>query len=135
RRIHEQKIDFVSVGIRSLCKEEADFISEHELKVCFAKDIHNNRVWMPKAVSVLKDKIYITLDIDVFDPSIITNTGTPEPGGLTWYTLIELFKTITQLKKRVVGFDVVEFSPQQQHNAESFTCAKLIYKMIGYFFT
>lgn len=135
RRIYEQEIDFVSVGIRSLSVEEAQLIKKQQLKTCFAKDMYKNDNWIEEAVSSLKDKIYITLDVDVFDPSVISHTGTPEPGGLTWYPMLELFKEISHQKKQVIGFDMVEFSPQQHHDAESFTCAKLIYKMIGYFYS
>ncbi len=135
KRIFEQEIDFVSVGIRSLSVEEADLISKERLKIHYAKDLHNTDNWIEEVVSSLNDKIYITLDIDVFDPTIISHTGTPEPGGLTWYTMLELLKNISQQKKQVVGFDLVEFSPKHHHNAESFTCAKLLYKMIGYFYS
>ena len=135
RRIYEQEIDFVSVGIRSLSVEEAELIEKQKLKTYFAKDIYKTDNWIEEVVSSLNDKIYITLDVDVFDPSVISHTGTPEPGGLTWYPILKLFKKISHQKKQVIGFDLVEFSPKQHHDSESFTCAKLIYKMIGYFYS
>lgn len=134
RRVIEREIRSVSVGIRSLSMEEAELISASKLDIFYAKDIHSSEEWMKKAVAKLTSKIYISLDVDVFDPSVISCTGTPEPGGLTWYSILNLLKTIAASRRQVIGFDIVEFAPKNDHEAESFTCAKLIHKMIGYFY-
>ena len=81
----------------------------------------------------LNKNVYITIDLDVFDPSIMSATGTPEPGGLSWLQVIDLMK-LTIGEKNVVGFDVVELCPRAGHHASDFLAAKLIYKMLSYKF-
>jgi len=133
RRIYEQNIPIVAAGIRSLCSEEAEFIKEKKIAVFYAKDIFQNDEWIELILEHLTENIYITFDVDVIDPAVISQTGTPEPGGLMWYQLLEIFRKIKKSRKNILGFDFVEFAPQQNAHAESFTCAKLIYKMISYF--
>jgi len=99
----------------------------------FAKDIYNNTDWIKKVVSILSDNVYITIDLDVFDPSIMPSTGTPEPGGLLWYDVLELLKAVSN-KNNVVGFDVVELCPDDRNKAPDFMAAKLIYKLLSYKF-
>lgn len=121
----------VQVGIRSM-----DF-SEKELLdadcVFFAKDIHDRTDWIEDVVAALLDKVYITIDLDVFDSSIMPSTGTPEPGGLLWYPVLRLLKTAFA-EREVVGFDVVELCPNSRNKAPDFLAAKLIYKLLGYKF-
>lgn len=81
----------------------------------------------------LSDNVYLTIDIDGLDSGIMPATGTPEPGGMTWYQLMELIKQLC-IRKNVVGADVVEYAPIPGLHAPSFLCAKLLYKMIGYRF-
>ncbi|MBN2010575.1 agmatinase [candidate division KSB1 bacterium] len=133
RRVHNEGTPAVAVGIRSLCKEEAVFMAENKYPVFFAKDIYSSNAWISEVINKLPDNIYITFDIDALDPTIISQTGTPEPGGMTWYQTLELFQAIRAAGKHVVGFDLVEFAPGNDSSAEAFTCAKMIYKMIGYF--
>jgi len=127
----------VHVGIRSCCDEEIEKIKKNNLTVFWAKDIHtakdHKREWVKKAVEKLDKDVYITLDVDVFDPSVISATGTPEPGGLDWYNVIDFLKEVFK-HKNVVGFDVVELAPNKYSSASDFTVARLVYRMIGYKF-
>ena len=121
----------VQVGIRSMDSSEKEFIDRG--RVFFAEDIHNRTDWINEAVGKLSKKVYITIDLDVFDPSIMPSTGTPEPGGLLWYDVLRLLKTVSD-KKDIVGFDVVELCPNEKNKAPDFLAAKLIYKMLSYKF-
>ena len=84
-------------------------------------------------VATLSDRVYLTVDLDVLDPSVMPSTGTPEPGGMDWYTLLELVRKVCQ-QKELVGFDVVELCPNRQNRAPDFLAAKLIYKILSYRF-
>ncbi len=122
---------FVQVGIRSMDVEEKSAMNEE--KVFWAHEIVKDEVWMERVVDQLTDHIYITIDLDGLDPSIMPSTGTPEPGGLGWYPLLKLMKRVISDRK-VVGFDVVELCPDEQNKAPDFLAAKLIYKMLSYQF-
>jgi agmatinase len=89
-----------------------------------------NQEQIIKLLPKLKDKVYITIDVDVFDPSIIRNTGTPEPGGLTWNNIINSLKIIFK-NKQVIGADIVEFAPNNNADSEAYTLAKLAYKIMA----
>lgn len=121
----------VQVGIRSMDYSEKELMDR--ANVFFAEDIYSRKDWIEKVVPKLTDKVYITLDLDVFDPSIMPSTGTPEPGGLFWYEVLELLKTVCD-KKEVVGFDVVELCPDNKNKAPDFLAVKLIYKLLSYEF-
>lgn len=121
----------VQVGIRSIDTIETKSIDPE--RIFFAQDIYNNRAYINKVIDKLTDNVYITIDLDVFDPSIMPSTGTPEPGGLLWYDVLALLRAVCE-KKNVVGFDVVELCPNQDNNAADFTAAKLIYKLLAYKF-
>ncbi|MHC4635956.1 MAG: agmatinase [Planctomycetota bacterium] len=121
----------IQVGIRSMDVSEKEFMDNDVM--FFAKDIHNNTDWVKKVVSQLSKNVYITIDLDVFDPSIMPSTGTPEPGGLLWYDVLTLLKTVAK-KKNVVGFDIVELCPDSRNKAPDFLAAKLIYKLLSYKF-
>ena len=97
------------------------------------KDMYKNTHWISDVVNTLHKKVYVTIDVDAFDPSIIPSTGTPEPGGLPWYTLLKLLKKVAA-QRTVVGFDLVELSPQKHNHAPNYTCAKLCYKLLNYIF-
>ena len=86
---------------------------------------------MDKAIAQLTDDVFLTFDIDAFDPSIMPATGTPEPGGLQWYQTLRFLKKVTE-KKKIVGFDVVELAPQKGMHHADFLAALLVYKLIGY---
>ncbi|MGA1979130.1 MAG: agmatinase [Sedimentisphaerales bacterium] len=119
----------VQVGIRSMDYSEKEYMDSS--RTFFAKDIYNNTDWIKKVISKLSDNVYITIDLDVFDPSIMPSTGTPEPGGLFWYDVLALLKAVSG-KKNVVGFDVVELCPDAKNKAPDFLAAKLIYKLLSY---
>ena len=133
RRILEISKNLVQVGIRSLSPEEAYFVKQNGMKIFWAKDIFDNDKWFDQAISGLTKNVYITLDLDVFDPSLIPSTGTPEPGGLHYYQVLRFLKNVFE-QKNVVGFDVVELCPNENNVCPDFTAAKIIYKMIGYKF-
>ncbi len=118
----------VQVGIRSMDIFEKKNMNKR--RVFFAKDIHGKKDWIKKAVSLLTDKVYLTIDLDVFDPSVLPSTGTPEPGGLTWYEVLDFIKEVAKSKK-IVGFDVVELAPNKNEKSSDFAAAKLIYQIMG----
>jgi agmatinase len=121
----------VQVGIRSMDSSEKEFMKSEN--VFFADDIHKDRQWFTKAISKLTKKVYITIDLDVLDPSIMPSTGTPEPGGLFWYDCLAFLKGVFN-KRNVIGFDVVELCPNDANKAPDFLAAKLIYKLLSYKF-
>lgn len=121
----------VHVGIRSMDASEKELAKRQG--IFFAQDIYNKKDWVEGVNAGLSDNIYITIDLDVFDPSIMPSTGTPEPGGLLWYDVLTLLKSACE-KKNVVGFDVVELCPNNRNKAPDFLAAKLIYKLLSYKF-
>jgi len=130
RRMRELS-PLVQVGVRSLSKEEWDFLPSSGVKTFFAPEIREKRGWIDEVLKSLTDEIYITLDLDVFDSSIMPSVGTPEPGGLGWYETLDLLRQVI-LHKRVVGMDIVELTPIPGNIVPDFLAAKLIYRMIGY---
>ena len=120
------------VGIRSLDIIEKPFLQKG--RVFFAEDICNKTDWMDKAISKLTDEVYITIDLDVFDHGILPSTGTPEPGGLGWYQVLDFLKKVVK-QKNVVGFDVVELCPNKNERSSDFLAAKLVYKLLSYKFS
>jgi agmatinase len=129
-RVKEITENIVSVGIRSLDKSEWDNIVRDN--IFFASDIYNSEKWIGKAVERLNKNVYLSLDLDVFDPAVLPSTGTPEPGGLDWYTVIKLLKEVCK-NRNLIGFDVVELCPGE-NKASDFLAAKLIYKLLSYKF-
>ncbi|MBN1353883.1 MAG: agmatinase [Candidatus Omnitrophica bacterium] len=134
RRI--QKIcPVVEVGVRNISKEEKDFIdsAQSAVKVISVYDILESHNWKKDASNLLSDTVYITIDLDVLDPSIMPSVGTPEPGGLGWYEFMDFLKIISKDKK-IAGFDVVELSPIEGYRAPDFLAAKIVYRLLGYIF-
>jgi agmatinase len=123
----------VQVGIRSLSAEEARAIPHLPTRVFYAKDITGRVDWVDSAVESLTEDVYLTIDIDGLDPSLVPATGTPEPGGLMWNEVLTLIRTLAA-KRNVVGMDLVELCASAVSNASSFLAAKLIYKTLGYVF-
>jgi len=121
----------VQVGVRSMDSSEKGVLDRS--RVFFAEDIHNKTDWIDEAVGKLSEKVYVTIDLDVFDPSIMPSTGTPEPGGLMWYEVLNFLKAVLE-KKKIIGFDVVELCPDERNKAPDFLAAKLIYKLLSYRF-
>jgi agmatinase len=121
------------VGIRSLSTEEAEAVARLDTRIFYDHSMRQDPNWTQRVVESLGDPVYITIDVDGMDPAIMPATGTPEPGGLSWYEMLSLLRaTLTQ--RRVVACDVVELSPLPGLMAPNFLCAKLIYKMIVYRF-
>lgn len=123
--------NLVQVGIRSMDISEKEHINNNQ---CFyAHQIHGQTKWMNQAINRMTDKVYITFDLDALDPSIMPGTGTPEPGGLDWYTTTKFLKKVFK-RKNIVGFDLVELAPIEGQKASEFLAAKLYYKMLSYKF-
>jgi agmatinase len=125
----------VQVAIRSLSVDEANEIPRLKTKIYWAKDIARAPIegWIAKVLADLSPNVYLTIDLDGFDPSIVPATGTPEPGGLDWYQVTSLIRAVAR-EKKIVGMDVVELLPQPGDHASDFLAAKLIYKTLGYIF-
>lgn len=122
----------VQIGIRSLSSAENHHIKENNLPVVFWPPKKPSSEWLPAALSHLTDSVYITIDADVFDSSILPWVGTPEPGGLTWDDVWQVLEPVARTRT-IVGFDVVEFCPREAGAAPSaYMLAKLIYRLIGY---
>ncbi len=126
-----QNSNLIQVGIRSMDKSELDHMKKNNC--FFAEDIVGDTDWIDRAIGIMKDKVYITLDLDVLDPGIMPSTGTPEPGGLSWETTLQFLKKVFQLRE-VKGFDIVELAPIKDLKAPDFLVAKLYYKMLSYKF-
>jgi agmatinase len=121
------------VGIRSLSPEEAAAIPSLSTRLFYDFNMRDDASWMDRVVDSLSETVYVTIDVDGFDPAIMPATGTPEPGGLSWYEVLRLLRLVTK-NKQVVGFDLVELSPMGGNVAPNFLCAKLIYKFLSYRF-
>jgi agmatinase len=117
------------VGIRSMDAAEKAHIQSG--RIFYQEQMVGDRRWMERVTRTLSDQVYVTLDLDVLDPSIMPSTGTPEPGGMDWYTLLTLLRKVAQ-EKQIVGFDVVELCPNPSNRAPDFLAAKLIYKLLSY---
>jgi agmatinase len=102
-------------------------------KCFFAEDMYGDKNWVEKAIALMTDDVYISIDMDAFDPSIMPSTGTPEPGGLLWYEMLTFLRRVFA-EKNVVGFDLVEFAPIENLHAPGFLVAKLYYKLLSYKF-
>jgi len=129
-RVRELVDTVISVGIRSMDSTELSCINRDRLFL--ARDIKSSPVWIEEAVDRLTGTVYVSVDLDVFDPSVIPSTGTPEPGGLDWYQVTDLLREVS-FRREVVGFDVVELCPSKA-KASDFLAAKLVYKLLSYRF-
>lgn len=123
----------VQVGIRAIDAEELESMDRD--RVYFGHQIDawtraNDTSWMDRAIAQLEDRVYLTIDLDAFDPSILPSTGTPEPGGMDWFTINELVRRVAQ-QRTIVGFDVVELCPNPNHHASDFIAAKLVYRVMS----
>jgi agmatinase len=121
----------VQVGIRSMSAGELKF-AEME-RIFFAHDLYSNKGLYNKALDLLSENIYITIDLDVFDPSLIPSTGTPEPGGPDYYEIMNFLREVAK-RKNIIGFDVVELCPNPNNKAPDFIAAKIVYQLLSYIF-
>jgi len=132
RRILEEGIPALSVGVRSLSRAEAELIAAESLEVLWANELAScSTEEFRQRLAVLPEDVYLTFDVDYFDPSVVPATGTPEPGGGTWHSTLQWLRALFE-SKRVVAMDIVELAPMPDHRASAFTVAKLLYKCIGY---
>ena len=134
RRVYEM-CPIVLAGVRSLSRDQMGFVERENIPVFWAHDIFSSKddVWMDEAVARLSDNVYLSIDLDALDSGIMPSVGTPQPGGFDWYTLLKFLRKLA-LKKKVVGFDVMELMPIPGNHAPDFAAAKLTYKLIGAFF-
>ncbi len=132
RRIVDMGLPTVQIGIRAICKEEADLIKEKHLTVFRAREIATQPNWIERAIAAIRtQKVFLTIDLDGIDPTLIPGVGTPEPGGLNWYALIAFLRRVFETYQ-VIGCDVMELAPVGDSVVSEFTAAKLVYKLIGY---
>ncbi|HLO47015.1 MAG TPA: agmatinase [Kamptonema sp.] len=132
RRIVDMGLPTLQIGIRAICKEEADLIKEKQLNVFRAREIATQPDWMERAISSIKTRrVFLTIDLDGIDPTLIPGVGTPEPGGLNWYSLTGFLRRLCE-SYEVIGCDIMELAPVADSVVSEFTAAKLTYKLIGY---
>lgn len=123
------------VGIRAQCIEERQFIRENGINTFFANELRrgiHSENWAKKIVDTLNDEIYITFDVDYFDPAIMPSTGTPEPDGFLYSETLDVFREIKRQEKSIIGFDVVELAPIEKLHHPDILTARLIYKLINF---
>lgn len=131
KRVVDAGVPTLSVGIRSLSTPESKLIRERNLPVIWGHQLDQAEEMFPKMLAGLPERVYLTFDIDYFDPSLVPATGTPEPGGGLWYPTMRMLRHLFHTKK-VVAMDVVELAPVGGLPASDFLTAKLIYKCLGY---
>jgi agmatinase len=134
RVVKDMRIPSVQVGIRSISADEARLLGTGvPTKIYWARDVVGKTDWIDEALENLTENVYLTIDIDGLDPSLVPTTGTPEPGGLGWYETLTLIRKLAE-KKRIVGMDLVEYSYFENYDSPAFLCSKLVYKSLAYIF-
>jgi agmatinase len=131
KRLADDGFPALAVGIRSLSAPEADLIRRQQLPVLWGQHLDHAAELFPELLAALPQKVYLTFDVDYFDPALVPATGTPEPGGGFWYPTLAMLRALFGTKT-VVGMDVVELAPIGGQPASDFLAAKLIYKCLGY---
>jgi agmatinase len=126
----QEMCPYVGVGIRSGIANERNLLRE-SCRLFYAHEMRADDKWPEKVSESLGQPVYITIDLDFFDPSVVPSVGTPEPGGFHWYETLALLRRIARSHK-IVGFDVVELLPKAGFPASDFFAAKLIYRLLGY---
>ncbi|PMP67972.1 MAG: agmatinase [Thermodesulfobacterium geofontis] len=132
RRIYEMGIPVLSVGVRTLSKEEYEFIKKTNFSLLWMRDLREN--W-DRSFKIIEDflkegEIYLSLDMDVFDPSIAPGVGTPEPGGMSWYEFLQIIKLV--VRYNLIGMDIVETKPVAGNAITEYLAAKIIFKISSY---
>lgn len=125
------------VGIRAQCREEAEFIRERGVNTFYANAIRrgvHGEYWQRSVVDTLGQDVYVTFDVDYFDPAIMPATGTPEPDGFLYSETLDVFRTLVMSGRKIVGFDVVELAPMKGLSHPNLLTARLVYKMLNYAF-
>lgn len=131
RRVVELGATVVPVGVRSVCREEVRFMKRADIHAISARECHTNERWMDRTLDALGDTVYVSIDIDAFDPAYAPGTGTPEPGGLDWYQVTELLRRVAGAK-RIAAADIVEVIPLPVQVVTEYLAARLAYKLMGY---
>jgi agmatinase len=132
KRIVDMGLPTLQIGIRSICREEADLIKAKNLAVFRAREIATQPDWMERALAAIQtERVFMTIDLDGIDPTLIPGVGTPEPGGMNWYSLTTFLRQVFE-RHDVIGCDVMELAPITDSVVSEFTAAKLVYKLIGY---
>ena len=121
----------VQVGIRSMSAEELPFVEKD--RIFYSHELYYDKGLYKKALDKLTENVYITIDLDVFDPSIMPSTGTPEPGGPAYFELLHFMRDVIKTRN-VVGFDIVELCPSATNKSPDFIAAKIIYQLLSYKF-
>jgi agmatinase len=129
RRIREH-VPAVQVGIRSYSDDEVKTVERERKNIFLASEMHE-RDCVKDIISRLGKNVYVTFDVDAFDPSIMPSTGTPEPGGLGWYEVLRILREVSKTKN-IVGFDAVELAPNTSVTAPDYMVARLVYRVMGY---
>ncbi|MGH7674271.1 MAG: arginase family protein, partial [Gemmatimonadales bacterium] len=130
-RVH-RTVKLVPVGIRSITVEERQLMRARRIPTIFGHELYAGDRWIERAVRALGPDVYITIDVDYFDPSLVPATGTPEPGGGAWQPTLRLLERVFR-ERNVVGADVVELAPIPGLVAPDFLVAKLVYKLVAYY--
>ncbi len=123
--------DVVGVGVRGVSREEAERSRTSEASTLIWAEDMEGEGWMERALEALGDPVYLTFDVDYFDPSLVPSTGTPEPGGGRWYPTLRFLRRVFR-ERTVLAADVVELAPHPGLHAPDFLVARLVYKLIGY---
>jgi agmatinase len=129
----ELGIPSVHVGIRSISREEIDYVRKSGTMIVSNREMHRSDAWLEKAMARLTKEVYVTFDVDFFDGSLVPATGTPEPGGGTYDQALSILRRVAS-ERTIVGADVVEHAPMAGNRAPDFMIAKLCYKLLGYAF-
>src|SRR5262249_13059686 len=129
----ELGIPSVHVGIRSISREEIDYVRQSGTMIVSNREMHRSDAWMEKAMARLTKEVYVTFDVDFFDGSLVPATGTPEPGGGTYDQALSILRRVGS-ERTIIGADVVEHAPLPGNRAPDFMIAKLCYKLLGYAF-
>lgn len=131
RRVYEMNPNLVIFGARTFCEDQAEFLKRNPVPIFWAHDLARSpRLW-DKIIPALKPKVYLSIDLDGFDPAIMPAVGTPVPGGIGWHDFLKLVKMVAK-KRRIIGMDMVELRPQKGFEYCDFTAARLLYRVLGY---
>lgn len=130
-RVCDLYLPVVQAGIRSISEETLEEIKKKGITTFFAHEMRSDPDWMRKALEKLTENVYVTIDLDAFDPSVMPGVGTPEPGGMGWYEVTDLLRMVAK-NRNVVGFDIVELRPTRTDHITPFSAAKLLYKFLCY---
>jgi len=126
------RVDVVAVGVRGVSSEEVEVARDRDgVTLIWAEEMADGDAWIDRALEALGPTVYLTFDVDYFDPAFVPSTGTPEPGGGDWYRTLRFLRRVFA-EREIVAADVVELAPTPGLHAPDFLVAKLVYKLFGY---